>query len=357
MLMRDNYTEEHISEVRAKTGVDPSVLERTIFAFGLLEAIRQVELPFIFKGGTSLLLLLETPRRLSTDIDIIVDPGTEIDRYIQEAGQIFPFRSVEENIRKGSNNVEKRHFRFLFVSPRNGREINILLDVVFEKNPYRRLIEKPIISNSILLTEGNDLTVQLPDKNCILGDKLVAFAPRTTGIPFGKDKELEIIKQMFDCWSLLHEMDDYQLVTEVYRDVARIEMDYRGLTGTFDMVLLDTIKSCICIIGRNAIRPEDYQNFVSGINAIQGHIIQYRMNGENAALIACEIMYLAACILTKQADFERITDPIPFRARELTMRGSKRVRYLRNVDPAAYAYLTEAFRLLQQEGYYIESIL
>ena len=42
MLMRDNYTEEHISEVRAKTGVDPSVLERTIFAFGLLEAIRQV---------------------------------------------------------------------------------------------------------------------------------------------------------------------------------------------------------------------------------------------------------------------------------------------------------------------------
>ena len=36
----------------------------------LLEAIRQAELPFIFKGGTSLLLLPETPRRLSTDIDI-----------------------------------------------------------------------------------------------------------------------------------------------------------------------------------------------------------------------------------------------------------------------------------------------
>lgn len=36
----------------------------------LLEASRKAELPFIFKGGTSLLLLPETPRRLSTDIDI-----------------------------------------------------------------------------------------------------------------------------------------------------------------------------------------------------------------------------------------------------------------------------------------------
>lgn len=36
----------------------------------MLEASRQAELPFIFKGGTSLLLLPETPRRLSTDIDI-----------------------------------------------------------------------------------------------------------------------------------------------------------------------------------------------------------------------------------------------------------------------------------------------
>ncbi len=356
MLLRDNYTEDHIRDIRAKTGADLSILERTVFAFGLLEAIRQVEMPFIFKGGTSLLLLLETPRRLSTDIDIIVEPGVDIDSYIQKVGQIFPFRSVEENIRKGSNDIEKRHFRFLFMSPVNGKEINILLDVVFEQNPYQRLIERPIVS-SLLLTEGSDLTVQLPDKNCILGDKLTAFAPHTTGIPFGKGKELEIIKQMFDCWSLIHEMDDYRMVTEVYRDVARIEMGYRGLAGSIDTVLLDTIESCVCIMGRNAIRSEDYQNFMSGINSIQGHVIQDRINGENAGLFACEIMYLAACVLTEQTEFTRITDPIPFRARELTMKGSKRIRYIRNVDPMAYAYLTEAFRLLQQAGYYIKTIL
>ena len=54
MLLRENYTKEHIARLREQTGADPSILERTIFAFGLLEAIRSVGMPFIFKGGTSL---------------------------------------------------------------------------------------------------------------------------------------------------------------------------------------------------------------------------------------------------------------------------------------------------------------
>lgn len=58
MLLRENYTAEHIAKLRQETGADPSILERTVFAFGLLEAIRSIDMPFIFKGGTSLLVLL-----------------------------------------------------------------------------------------------------------------------------------------------------------------------------------------------------------------------------------------------------------------------------------------------------------
>ena len=64
------------------------------------------------------------PRRLSTDIDIIVDRDTDVDGYIEKAGKIFPFVSVEEHKRKGLNDIEKRHFRFHFLSPRTGKEIN-----------------------------------------------------------------------------------------------------------------------------------------------------------------------------------------------------------------------------------------
>ena len=75
-------------DIREQTKADPSIIERTIFAFGLLEAITRVELPFIFKGGTSLLVMLDDPRRLSTDIDIVVAPGTDMDTYIEKAGTI-----------------------------------------------------------------------------------------------------------------------------------------------------------------------------------------------------------------------------------------------------------------------------
>lgn len=104
--------------------------------------------------------MLDEPRRLSTDIDIIVDRDTDVDGYIEKAGKIFPFVSVEEHKRKGLNDIEKRHFRFHFLSPRTGKEINILLDVVFEDNPYLKVTERPIRSR-LLLSEGEDLTVCL----------------------------------------------------------------------------------------------------------------------------------------------------------------------------------------------------
>ena len=355
MLSKENYTSEYISTLQKKTGADPSILERTVFAFGLLEAIRSVGLPFIFKGGTSLLIMLKSPKRLSTDIDIIVEPGTDIDDYINRAGEIFPFSSVEEHKRKGTNDIEKRHFRFHFVSPRTGKEINILLDVVFESNPYLKVTESPIRS-SLLLSEGTDLTVTLPDKNCILGDKLTAFAPHTTGIPFGVDKELEIIKQMFDCWTLLQEMDDYGTVASVYNIISGIEFGYRGLNLTPADCLKDTIASCICLMGRGAVMSDEYTNFSVGIKAIQGHVFDGGINGENVCVYASEIMYLATCLLTGQKEYERITEPDMYRGVKLPIKGIKPISSIRNINPLAYAYIIKSFLMLQEIGLYTESI-
>ena len=101
MLTKDNFTEEHIRSLQLKSRRDPLLLERCVYAFGLLEAITKVGMPFVFKGGSSLMLLPDHPMRLSTDIDIIVRPGTDVDRYIEEAAKIFPFISCEEQKRVG----------------------------------------------------------------------------------------------------------------------------------------------------------------------------------------------------------------------------------------------------------------
>ncbi len=356
MLLRENFTAEYILRLRDRTKADPSIIERTIFAFGLLEAISSVGMPFIFKGGTSLLVMLNKPRRLSTDIDIIVNRDVDVDEYIKKAGDIFPFIGVEENKRRGINNIEKRHFRFHFLSPRTGKEFNILLDIVFDDNPYLKVIKAPIKSN-FLLSEGENLNVIIPDKNCILGDKLTAFAPHTTGIPFGKDKELEIIKQLFDCWTLLNEMDDYDMVFKTYDKVSRIELDYRGLECNPDDCLKDTIDSCICILGRGSIRPDDYKKFSIGINSIQGHVFEDRINGENVGIYACELLYLATCLLTKQTEYTRILNPEEYRDVKLNIKGIKKISSIRNVNPLAYAYMIKSMILLNNYGLYRENIV
>ena len=84
MITKENYSEEHIRQIENENRRDPLLIERTLFAFGLLEALTKVGLSFIFKGGTSLMLLLSRPMRLSTDIDIVVEPGTDIEKYIEK---------------------------------------------------------------------------------------------------------------------------------------------------------------------------------------------------------------------------------------------------------------------------------
>ena len=189
MITKENYSEEHIMALKGNTRRDQGLIERTLFAFGLLEALSKVGLDFTFKGGTSLMLLLSKPMRLSTDIDIVVEPGTDVDSYIQKASVIFPFKSGGEQGRKQNGKIEKRHFKFIYDSPvRKGETLYILLDILFEENHYEKLVEKEI-ANDLLLTEGDNLRVKIPTIDCILGDKLTAFAPNTTGIPLGGEKK------------------------------------------------------------------------------------------------------------------------------------------------------------------------
>ena len=188
MITKETYTIEYVNSLREKYKKDPSLLERVLFAFGLLEAITRVGMPFIFKGGTSLMLILDHPLRLSTDIDILVQPGTDVDHYINEAAKIFPFKTFEEDRRVGKNNIEKRHFKFIYDSPLRNDDFYILLDIVFADSPYLAT-QTCEIKNDLLLTDSTPITVTVPSPECILGDKLTAFAPHTTGVPFGIDKE------------------------------------------------------------------------------------------------------------------------------------------------------------------------
>jgi hypothetical protein len=54
------------------------------------------------------------------------------------------------------------------------------------------------VKTSWLVTDQQDIFVNVPSVASIAGDKLTAFAPTTTGILYGKGKEVEIVKQLHD---------------------------------------------------------------------------------------------------------------------------------------------------------------
>ncbi len=304
MLTKENFSKEHIRALQAESKKDPGLIERALYAFGLLQAITQVGLPFIFKGGTCLMLLLEHPMRLSTDIDIIVEPGINIEGYIEKAALVFPFLHKDEQVRIGKNQIEKRHFKFTYQSPITGKEIYILLDVLFEHNHYARLITKEI-KNELLLTDGEPCAVRLPNINCILGDKLTAFAPHTIGIPINAGKNMEVMKQMYDVCTLLDAFDDFAEVQDTYSKVAAEELAYRGNQHTREDALNDTIQAAICIASRGKVNPSEYPIYVSAIRDLRSHIYAENYSPEIAAVRATKVLYMAACLLT-QHPYERV---------------------------------------------------
>lgn len=75
-----------------------------------------------------------------------------MDVYLEKVAKIFSFKAYEEQIRKGKNNIEKRHFKFQFESPRTKEQVEIILDILFESSKYANTIDKNI-DCELLLTE------------------------------------------------------------------------------------------------------------------------------------------------------------------------------------------------------------
>ena len=345
MLSKENFTLEHIMELRTQNRKDPGLLERVMYAFGLLEAIAQVGMPFIFKGGSRLMLLTPYPRRLSTDIDIIVEPGTDIDFYIMEAAKIFPFKRYEEQTRIGKNKIVKRHFKFIYDSPVQKGEFYILLDVVFSQSPYKYTMLVNI-QNDMLVLEKEAIMVTVPTPDCILGDKLTAFAPHTTGIHFGVDKEMEIMKQLYDVATLTDFIEDQESMVDTYYKAVAEETAYRGIESTWEDVLNDTISSAACIIGKGTLQPEEFPLYIKGIRALDSHVLGEKYSGEIAAYQACKVMYLAACILTGHK-YQTIEHPENYMDVSIGKSKYKKMAYVKKQKLEAYAYLVEAVHLLE----------
>lgn len=280
---------------------DIALVEKTIRAFSLLEALVRSGCPFLFKGGSSLMLHLDTGKRLSIDIDIICPPGTRIEDYLEKYSEEYGFGEVKLLERISRTDIPKQHAKFFYqvAYPTGGHQDKILLDVLFEEIHYSDIVELPIQSR-LLKTYGEPVMVKLPSKEDLLGDKLTAFAPHTTGIPFFKGEKncsMEISKQLFDIASLFDIITDLSVTSGTFKKFAMVELQYRGLEADAIQVVLDDIyNTAMCIVLRGQDNPEEFQLLQDGIKRVRGFIHSEVYSLESAITNASKAAYLSKLI-------------------------------------------------------------
>ncbi len=305
------FEKEWIEDLRKQKGsrrLNPPLLEKMIHALYLLQNLKKQGLDFVFKGGTSLVLLLEDANRFSVDIDIIANkpydnPSTrsEIESLLNRIVDDSNFQSWKlDDSRSYQEGVPKAHYKLEY-QPRYDPSGYILLDILFEKNYYPNLIEVPVQAQWIESDEIISVTV--PDIDSITGDKLTAFAPNTTGIKYGSDKELEIIKQLFDIGHLFDRVDSIGVLATSFEAFVNEEAGYRGLSiGTND-VLSDIIETSKTIARRDKNTEEPYKSNFSelkkGILQFGPFLISGSFHLDEAITASAKAAYLAAKLSVK----------------------------------------------------------
>jgi len=343
MITQHSFTTDWINQVSKRYKADKILVEKSIRALSLLEGLSESSLPFVFKGGTALMLIFKEPHRLSIDIDIILPTDSlDLNKTLQQIATSKGFSRIEEQHRI-SGIVPKAHYKFFYTSAVERKESYILLDILFEQIPYNRIIELPI-TNIFLATEGEDRKVRVPDANNLLADKLTAFAPRTIGVPYRKGNSecgMEIMKQLYDIGTLFDKADDMISISAVYRTIAEQEAKYRDEHFSVEDILHDTKDHALSICFRKSQNDVEYQVLERGIKQVSSHIFSQTFHIEEAILSAAKAYYLVSLIETDGITIEKYSGRQLERMRDwlLTDYEYTKLNKIKKSNPEAFFYL------------------
>lgn len=278
-------------------------------ALTLLGHLAESGLPFLFKGGTSLLLHLPALRRLSVDIDIVC-PATdaELEGVVGAIGGRHPFVGWESDVRDAAVGraplPHRRHFKLWFASTRaGGGRSYVLLDVVQEAEWKHETVERPISTS--FLKPDREIRVWLPTVEALLGDKLTAFAPRTTGVRLRRadgspGEVMQVAKQLFDIGVLFELAGDFDAIRRTYDGVQAQESGYRQGLHDRNASLDDTLNASLGLTTRTRLRKAPQQEFpdasllLEGFGKLAGHLTQGRLSDNDLRVLAARAGVLAA---------------------------------------------------------------
>lgn len=352
MINKTTLTQQWIDKVsKSNRNADKILVEKVIRALLLLEGLSNVGLPFIFKGGTALMLLLNSAKRLSIDIDIIVSKTPKkLEEMMQQVGTNQGFNKVELQHRTTAFKIKKAHYKYFYtpIHQTHPGDNYVLLDILFEANNYSNVslhpLQSPFISNT-----GKEAQIAMPSPEDLLGDKLTAFAPYTTGVPYIRNENsmsMEIIKQLYDIGNLFDVATDLKVIKDTYAKIVKTEIAYRNLKKVSNAnVLEDTYQTALCISLRGVDGKGDFEALLEGIEAVKGFIFSEPYHLDKAITHSAKAAYLAQLIATDQTTFEKYKDPQQVADATIEAPHNTRLQRLKKSNTEAYYYWWKATQL------------
>ena len=236
---RRYFAKEHFE---AHKGQAPAYLsELVVHCLELVAQLAAKQLEFRFKGGNSQLVLLEQPRRLSIDVDIVTTVGKEELTKVVEAivAGCEAFTRVETRAPKTKPWLPMISFKLYFNSfYQPAEEAYVMLDAVLEAAPYDGVRKQ--VRCGALYESGE--SVELPSVSGLIGDKMLCIGPATTGIPLNKNKEAQRLKHVFDIGTLSRHDTDLAAMRAALHACLAQENKLQNSAWTWPQVAEDTAK-------------------------------------------------------------------------------------------------------------------
>jgi hypothetical protein len=229
----------------------PYLCELVVHCLELVSLLEHHGLGFRFKGGNSLLVLLEDPQRFSIDVDIVTTESKEnmvalVERIV---GSSRVFTRFEARAPKTKPWLPMISFKLFFDSHyQQPEDAFVMLDAVLEPPPYEG-VRKPVCCASIYRSE---LHVEVPSVSGLIGDKLLTIGPSALGIPLGKKKEAQRLKHVFDVSLLSQQGFDPEAVRASVTGCMIQENRIQQRQCTWDEVRIDTLAFCREVLAHEA---------------------------------------------------------------------------------------------------------
>lgn len=352
MINQSELSAEWLNKIsKQHRNADKILVEKVIRALLLLEGLAEKNLPFIFKGGTALMLHFNSAKRLSIDIDIILSNEIEnlesiLDAIAEEQG----FLRKELQHRSTNSKIKKEHYKFFYTPLHKTKkdEEYVLLDILFEDVNYVNIISLPIQSDFVPQSD-KPLQVNVPSLEDILGDKFTAFAPNTTGIPYFKKEDsmsMEIIKQLYDIGNLFDVAQDLDIIKTKFYQFAKTEIAYRNSEEiTESDVLEDIYQTALSIVSRGTDGNGNFDELQKGILRIKPFIFSEVYHIEKAIAHASKAAYLSALIQHDAKTIEKFENPLQMKDWQIDEPLNNKLNKLKKSNPEAFFYWYKIYEL------------